>query len=160
MVLLVNYFFSFDKPDEFNCSDLVNKQSYLVFGSDIQYVACYGVITVDKDISDPNSRYAYTLQDHKNEYEIAVLPHYNSYKLFGAKLLFYYIDPRPKDNTDWGLNFFIDGKDQIIIYYSYDDIPKYFAVDIYSGEVIIYPNYLNEIPEAERAIFMELEKKV
>ena len=159
-VLFINFLFNFDQTDEYNCSDLIDKQSYLVFGSDVQYIACYGVVTVDKDISNPKSRYAYTLKDHKNDYEMVVLPNGHSFELLGEELLFYYIDPRPNDLADWGLNFFVDGDDKIFIYRSYDEIPKYLSVNIYSGEVTIYPNNLEAIPEVERSIFKELRSKV
>lgn len=154
---LVNYLWNYSSSENFNCSDVVDVKSYAVFGSDVRMAACFGVITVDVDTSDPKSRYAYTLQDHKNDYEIAVLLNEKDYSLSNENLLFINVDPRVNNLSSYGSFYFVDGQRKPFIYRSYSDMPRYISVNIYSGEVTIYPNDLSEIPEVERSIFKDLE---
>lgn len=142
---------------EVGCSNEVDRSQYSSFGSDVDLIACYGVIAEERWTEVENG---FSLYDHKNKYEVVALDRQGHYKLNGDKILVFTEDNRPKDLPGYGVWYFVDGEERLFTYKLYDEIPKYKAIDIYSGEVTIYPNDLNQIPETERKIFQELESMV
>lgn len=129
---------------------------YAGFGpsNDIELIACYGIITEERWTESEN---AFSLYDHKNKYEIVALDEQGHYKMNGDNLLVHVIDGRPIDWDSYAVWYFIGGEEKLFTYRAYSNIPKYIAINIYTGEVTIYSNNLEEIPEAERDIFKELE---
>lgn len=163
-ILSLIYFklYYYNSKVDVNCSSEVKKSleegRYSGFGpsNDTQLIACYGIITEESWTDAENS---YSLYDHKNKYEAVLLDGQGHYNIDGDSLFVVVNDTRPKDLPGYGVWYFVDGKERLFTYKLYDDIPKYIAIDIYSGEVTIYPNNLEEIPEKERYIFQELEAK-
>lgn len=151
----------FDKEElEISCSPEVEKSiksgRYAGFGpsNDIELIACYGVVAEEMWTEIENG---FSLYDHKNKYEVVPLVRQGHYQLSSDKILVFVVDGRPKDLSSYAVWYFVDGQEKLFTYKLYDNIPRYIAINIHDGEITLYPNNLDEIPETERKIFQELE---
>lgn len=162
ILLLIFLYGNFKNDKKVVCSQEVEKSikagRYSGFGPsyDTKLIACYGAITEEQWMEVENG---YSLYDHINKYEITSLDYQGGYKVEENKIFVVVKDSRPKNLPSYGVWYFVDGEQKPFTYKSYDDIPKYIAIDIYSGEVTIYPNDLSKIPETESKIFKELEER-
>ena len=121
-------------------------------------IKCYGIISID---GFGEGGFKYSIYDNVQLYPIADIRSYNDFRYINNKI--YVIDQAShyafdNINKEYDKYYFIDGQIKHYTSKTKEGMPKYFIVDTVTGNVSPYVS-IDQIPESERSIFLELEKK-
>jgi len=149
IVLAVIYAPYYLKISKYPCPENINNDGA---------IECHGIISID---GFGEGGFQYSIVDNAQRYTIAEMRSYNGFRFVNNNI--YVIDQA----RDFGLNkltneydkyYYVNGKITNYSSSTKEGMPKYFIVDTATGNVSPYVS-IDQVPESERPIFLELEKK-